>query len=294
MTYALPHLGRQLADLPAHSRDHRGPPLVEPADGTPAVTERGQLTQAQQPRWTTCSRCCTFVSPSPRRRWPRAGKMIADPDAVFSMYPLVRTAAELSARVAWLLEPSLTAVQRVQRATGEQLDSLEETRRLKAPGAKDFAKERIRDVKRRAAAAGLTPERPPSRMESVSAVWSETAGGRSELGVLTYQLMAAVTHGTLYGLMRHVKPLEGDSPDDLVPLGMEGQYAASLGTDATTDAMGVMMALIPYNKAARRWLWWTGHQMQDWTTYLVYVASGFGKHLDHAPEDFVGEEDRQH
>ena len=131
--------------------------------------------------------------------------------SIFGVPPLARVAMEAAARSSWLLDPNVTATERVQRSMNERLTSISHAKRLyKTTGADVSDLERqASDILGEAAnrewqivkSKGQWPVKyiravPPASMRLID----ETLGGTG-LGILTYQAHSAAIHSQVHGLM---------------------------------------------------------------------------------------------
>lgn len=280
--YALADLaavGRQLATLPRKSRDLRLPVVTKPVETSPAMVDQSGLTEPQRRYWNDLVTAVHLRLALAEEALASVGKLLEDPEAVYAPYPLVRSVVELTSRVCWLLDGSISATVRMRRTVGDRAQSLKEIKRLHSDGAEEWASKRLRSLVQHAQGAGLQHINPPDPTPASAMAFASPEDPEGRLGRLAYQVLSAPSHGTMYGLMRFVRPVLDPSTGDMVPTELEGQYQAALTKDASDQATVALMGLLPYQEAMRRWLLWTGHELRDWQVFVMYLNSGLRQHL---------------
>lgn len=285
MAYALDELARDLRAFQAHSTAHRRStaPLWEP--GTPAALEAEALGAGGTKTLGELIGVVELRLSAAEDLLAGAGTVLAgEAGLMWSLYPLVRSAAEFSARAAWLVEPDLTPRQRAGRLVAERLYSLGEQANLPIPGAKEEAAAKKRKIRAEAQRAGVTPEKRPTSTKLLDEVYA-LEGRRT--GAAAYQMLSAFAHGTLYAMMRMLRPIVDENGAQL-PRPADGMTYMQVATDAPTEALAVLSGLLPYNEAARRYWAWTGRDEPDWREHLIRCGAGARRFLpggsDEGPE----------
>lgn len=204
----LVHAARLLTRLPQHTGPGREGELARPADGSPAAREVAALAVGQAVYLEDLLSTANLRLTVAEEMLASIGRLIQLDTVFFSAYPLIRSVGELGARVGWLLDETLSGPQRVSRALGDRVDSLREQAQLPVAELRAEAKARRRQVISKAASVGVTGEKPPGNTNAVATAWGDDAPDLDpedrDLGRLTYKLLAATTHGTIYALMRHI------------------------------------------------------------------------------------------
>lgn len=284
MAHPLDSAAGLLSRLPDHTGKHRRGEGGRPADGSPAAREIAALTEQQAPYLRDLISTANLRLTVAEELLSSVGHLQPQPHVFFSTYPMVRSAADLAGRVSWLLDDDadVTGPRRAGRALGDRLSSIDEQKQLPIPRLKREGAERRKKVLRAAASVGLTPTKPPGNTQAVADAWGDSDEDLGEedrdLGRLTYKLLAATTHGTLYALTRHLNPLRGRD-GQRVPGDLPGQVTAQFQVSVELEADAVMMAMVPYMRAARLWMWWMGREPEDWAGYMMYASGAFRRFM---------------
>jgi hypothetical protein len=203
-------------------------------------------------------------------------RCVSDAQGVYAVYTLARTAAELSARAWWLLDPDLGPRRRASRAWVERRYSAQQVRRLPA-----FSRERaasnqahLQQVEREGARGGLTAGKADRRPDGTS-LMASVFEQAPELGEYAYQRLAAFTHGTAYALAAFLR-LAAPAPEGALS-GM-----TQITTTAVHDAEGLHLALIPYMKAVDRFTTYCAWPADEWRSHLAYTSSEIGNAREQA------------
>lgn len=202
------------------------------------------------------------------------------PTTTYSVYTVARTVAEISARAWWLLDPDLDAEVRAWRGLLERLYSLRQQAQLPNSDAED-AQCREQELRRQAEDAGLDiPSVYNDRPAGTGLLGDVFGGSDRDLGVHTYKLLSAFTHGTSYALTEFIEPLGSADEHGIV----QGQVQTHAGREATA----FLMALTPYTEAVRHQFtvhgWPQGHLMSQllYTTWELSQVMERYQHLDEA------------
>lgn len=270
MPYALEQASRYIDESLALARRLRDQVDREPTTGSLAVTEpadkdpfvRAQLREA----YTTGSLLITVAED----HLAAIARLIRDPAAIFSVYSLARTCAEVSARATWLLDPAIDAAERVRRMVGVSLYSRSEEIRALEPvtdvGGLEASRAAFKD---QAQAAGVVDGDHHLGGMAVLRYASQRAGEEEAQAMrsdLLYRHLSAFTHGTLYGLRELVRR------DTARPTAQEGIVAAAVGTTAAREATTVIAAWSPYQAAVSLQFRLNGWDDQHLLGSLIYTS----------------------
>lgn len=281
MPYALDDAARELGALiEALSRERTSLPGF--AAGSPAAAEQEELGGLGGYVNDLTATCSMRLMVAEDYILAIAG-LIPTP-AVYSLYPLARSTADLMGRVYWLTDPDLNAKGRARRQLGDRLDSLKEQGFITAvPGLVGQSKKRRSELLTEAGRYGVHPDKPPKWMAANRDVWATPDGVDEDLGTVTYQLLSAFSHGTLYAVTHFVSPVQGH---DGHPLShpTDGLLWGRVETTAAQEAMAVVMCMIPYRAALARWAAWGGFDLLGPLLRLHEVMAPFRALLDD-PED---------
>lgn len=289
MAYLLDEPGQRMVAFFEDVHRIRGEVAGTLAPGSPAASERSELDELLR-GWIDdlnvggCALRLTVAEEYHRN----VGRLLSDTTSVYSIYPLIRSVVDLAARVVWLLEPDLNGPKRVGRILGDRADSLEEQGRLVGVPSHvgDDATAQRKRLTTKAAAAGVHRERPPSRSQSSEVAW-RFGNDDSRIGWTTYQVLSAFSHGTLFAITQAVEPVQGPDGQRLQVPGTEGVMWAQIGATASSEATVVLMGLVPYRMALKRWGDWSGHPSSELEERLAEVTRPFHELIMRAPDEDV-------
>jgi hypothetical protein len=139
-------------------------------------------------------------------------------DLTWPVVTLLRSILEASARAWWLLDPALQPLERVGRAMSEELYSCNESAKLPSSLRPNLD---LGVFERSAVSAGLAwlPGNPPSvgarrpSSTNLTSTFVNAIGGRE--GEVRYRWSSGVVHGTVHGLMSHVRLADGSGTPEL-------------------------------------------------------------------------------
>ena len=198
--------------------------------------------------------------------------LVAHPTSVFPLRTLARTAAELSVRAWWLLDPACSPQDRAERGLSEALYSFQEQKQLPGADLHEKAAERRREIASQAGSEGLHVSGDNQRPSSTMQLLRETLDDE-DLGSIVYRLLSAHVHGTTYALTQLVRR------ETAQPTTVEGLGKVMVGTDAANDAQSILMAFMPYARAVRRYFHYNGYPNKQLTGALVYATSELRSHM---------------
>lgn len=188
------------------------------------------------------------------------------PHAVYSLYTTARTTAEVAARAWWLLDTSVAADDRAQRGLAERKHSLEQQFGFGSE-LRDEAKRRRSELMESAGQAGLQIRTGNRRPESdAELVAYATDPEDLETGKMTYRLLSAYTHGTVFALSS-VLQLLGE-PDE------EGVVTAQVQTAVWNEASVFLMGFLPYLSAVSAQLDLYGWPASEFRRQALYTSAG--------------------
>ncbi|MER5523344.1 hypothetical protein ABT075_01845 [Streptomyces sp. NPDC002677] len=147
-----------------------------------------------------------------------------EPASIYGPSTLARSLIEVAARCHYLLEPGISALERIRRQQSDRLLALWERKQLaesmraehpeQVHEAIDYLDDRIKMVMDSARRHGLTPRkgdkvRPPSiagqdlKPIATTALVEALIGEGNGLGAYSYKTMSAVAHGREHGMMQY-------------------------------------------------------------------------------------------
>lgn len=263
MTYVLDRLGELLQEVPEHAQRARG--AGGRRAGSPASIEQIGASAALRPFVEQARAFAGIRMMVAEEHVGTLGGLARQETAIYSVYSVGRVVTELSARAWWLLEPGIRARRRAGRAVADRLYSIHEQTKLVPEGHGEPLEEAERkkaELRERAADAGFEPEFPPPTTDLANRLMHDE-GDEDDFGAFTYRLLSAYSHGTLYAINRMVQPLEGVESDEL------GTITAHTTTTATQEADALLLAMLPFMRAASRAAHYSGWGDED-----------YGRHLD--------------
>lgn len=226
----------QLVDL--NKRPAAGSPADKEADGEPFAAEwsahpaRDLFAALLMECWS----CADHLAV--------AGTVLAEHQAVASLYAITRAAAETASIACYLSEPGIEPLERVRRIMNHNLAALhEELNMLGRIPRQDAADKAARHRSQEAAIAhagqrhglGFTRpkknlsacylgDRPPSAMTLIGKCASRTSG----VGATYQQLLSSVAHGQLHGLSRFLMrvPVQSEPGKVTVQMNLSARDAA--------------------------------------------------------------------
>lgn len=273
MAYLLDEAAAGLSELFGWLPGHRSslPGFVDDSDAGRERAELGDLGGYVVDLTVTCGMRFTVAED-----YLQAFAGLIRTESIYSIYPLARSTVDLMGRVYWLTEPGLNARRRAGRQLGDRLHSLDEQGRIEGGPAHlaEHARTRRAELCREAARHGVHRERPPGWTAASRDLWAPTAGEDPGLGAITYQLLSAFAHGTLYGITHFVSPVE-DHDGKRLRHPTDGLLWARVETTAVQEAMAVAMCLVPYRAALARWAAWAGHDLTEAIVRLQDAARPF-------------------
>lgn len=283
MAYALDQLGRYLENIRENSTRLRTE--VTPAHGSLAAQEAASVTSEQRDFIRQGILLANARLVVAEEHLATVGRCVRDPSTLYSVYTVARATSEIAALAWWLLNPKISAMERAGRSVGQRLYSIKESGDLPVGEARRTAQARRRHLLSKAAAAGVTPVYVGSVTDLVGAVHSTEAAAEHvdderDVGRLLYKMHSAFTHGTAYAiqyLMRHASDDAG-SPVPVAPDVDEDTVWMQVYTDAKTEVVAVMGALLPYLAAAKAFMAYTGRDSETWRSYIVYTL-GEARHF---------------
>ena len=154
------------------------------------------------------------------------GSLLERPDqaafGVFAISGLARTALELSARAAWLLDPRIDGWTRGLRGMAEMLYSFSEEAKYPAPPIQESARRRLAKYVAAAESAGLAPaphrDRPEHFGEPRLGATGVIKAQMGAEGELTYRELSGIAHGNITALLRLTENVSLDEwSDNVVP-----------------------------------------------------------------------------
>lgn len=285
MGYALDQLGGYLEEIQQHSTLVRR--KVTPAPGSQAAREKDGCSPEV---WAFIRQGVLLANTRlvvAEEHLATLGKLVRDTRSVYSVYTVARTAAEISALAWWLLDPEISVAERAGRGVGQRLYSIQQQGELPVENAKADAKKRRREVLAQADRAGVTPVYVKSatnlvgRIHATGMPQDKEADKLQRLGKVQYKLHSAFTHGTTYALQHLMQPATPEERERMADM-VDGDADTTLmrvGTEASSEVVAVMGALLPYWAAAKSFMAYTGRHSQRWLSYVTYTIGEARQHL---------------
>lgn len=195
--------------------------------------------------------------------------------SLYGPFTLARSAFEASAHAWWILDPDVDLMERLCRGGNFILYSHYERRKLEREmGTTETRGRKIDAIFATADQAHLrmTPSKKGSPRWLGSGwkdttslcrlLWQDPSDPDSTVGAVIYRYLSATPHGTLHGILRSARPVEG------LPGGSTGTMAVQQ-VNASELAMFAASVLCAYVRAADRqmaYFGWTGSAWDTWKT----------------------------
>jgi hypothetical protein len=191
--------------------------------------------------------------------------------SLYGPFTLARSAFETAAHAWWIFDPVIALEERLCRGGNFILYSHYERRKLEREiGIPETRTAKIDDILTTAAQVGLrvTPAKKGSPRWLGSGwkdttslcrmLWQDPANPASTVGAVIYRLLSATPHGTMHGILRNARPVEG------LPPGSTGTMAAQ-EVNPGELATVVASVLVAYVQSADRQMAYSGGGVQPGT-----------------------------
>jgi hypothetical protein len=285
MTYVLEQGAgylRQCVEMAGRVRDEAG---IEALAGSQLLQELAETTGRRHQHVLDAVSIAAFRMAAADDHLLAVSRLVPHPSAVYSIYTLARTVAEVSARAWWLLDPSIGSGGRAERGLAERIYGITEAGKLPIEGIAEHTRARVAELRRLAQAEGLSISREhksPGGGEVLRELMGRDEESRS-LGDHTYKLLSAFTHGTSYALQQliHRDTIRGSEID--------GMGQVQVGTSASKEAVALLMAFLPYMEATQRQSVLHGWDASQLSSQLLYTSSELRRHLDENSDSYVAD-----
>lgn len=188
----------------------------------------------------------------------------------FALYTVARTAAEVSARAWWLLNPSLSASDRAARSIADQQYSFQQLQSRSEN--RERATQRSRELESLANRHGIQPSKRNRRPDASGLLDILFADDDHQLGSFVYELLSAFTHGTQYALLQMLAPVGEVNDEDIITTQMR--------TGAAWEASVLLMAMLPYLRAVEAQATLHGWPTRELDAQARYTVSGLRQVID--------------
>lgn len=197
--------------------------------------------------------------------------------SLYGPFTLARSAFETAAHAWWIFDPAIGLEERLCRGGNFILYSHYERRKLEREiGIPETRAAKIDEIIATAGQAGLrvtsTKKGSPRWLGSgwkdstslCRQLWQDPADPASTVGAVIYRLLSATPHGTMHGILRNARPVEGLPPSSTGTMAAQEVNSGELATV-------VVSVLVAYVQAAERQMAYFGWAGPAWDAWKAAV-----------------------